>query len=306
MQNVQLDQVIQALQSIGIQPGDGLMIHSAVQFLGRPEGGVGMYLEAIQAIIGPQGTLAVPTFNFTFAKTGQYDPQETPSIGMGAFSEYVRQRPEARRTTHPMQSLAVIGHYAEELARLDTPCAFDPGSTFERMLELDFKLLLLGAEVHAIALVHYSEQRANVPYRYWKDFSGRILRRGARRAPYATGPAPYATGRAPYATGPAPHHTPSSPHAEYPAPTWEEHTYRMFVRDLQIDPFLRFDPIQCLLEERRQWRSAPLNYGKIAACRMADFVAATDNLLAADPWALVANRPQTTDNRPQTTDRRSP
>ena len=32
-----------ALQDLGIQPGDGLLVHSAVQFLGQPEGGVGMY-----------------------------------------------------------------------------------------------------------------------------------------------------------------------------------------------------------------------------------------------------------------------
>ena len=266
MQPVHLNQIIQALQTIGIQANDGLLVHSAVQFLGKPEGGIGIYLEAIQAVIGPQGTLAVPAFNFTFAKSGQYDPQETPSGGMGAFSEYVRQHPQARRTTHPMQSVAVIGRYADELARLDTPSAFDPGSAFERMLELDFKLLLLGAEVHAISMLHYSEQRANVPYRYWKDFSGQICRRGAGAAP-----------------------------------AWETHTYRMFVRHLQIDPYLRLDPIQRMLEERRQWRSTSLNYGTITAFRMADFVAATDELLADDPWALVANRPLLEDEQ-QTTD----
>jgi hypothetical protein len=30
-----------------------------------------------------------------------------------------------------------------------------------------------------------------------------------------------------------------------------------------------------------------LNYGQIAACRLVDFVAAADELLANDPWALV-------------------
>ena len=37
------------------------------------------------------------------------DPASTPSVDMGVFSELVRQQPAALRTTHPMQSLAVLG-----------------------------------------------------------------------------------------------------------------------------------------------------------------------------------------------------
>jgi aminoglycoside 3-N-acetyltransferase len=251
MREVTLQQVMDSLQTMGIRAGDGLLVHSAIQFLGHPVGGTGLYLEAIQHVVSPQGTIAVPTFNFAFARGERYDPQNTPSQGMGVFSEYIRQQPAARRTTHPMQSLAVIGRYTHELARLDTPGAFDDGSAFDRMLQLDFKLLLLGADIQYAAMVHYSEQRANVPYRYWKDFTGEIL----------------------IANG------------------WQTRTYRMFVRDLQIDPYLVLRPIQEVLEARQQWASQPLNYGQIAACRLQDFVAATDHLLAQNPWVLVQNPP---------------
>jgi aminoglycoside 3-N-acetyltransferase len=246
---VSLQQVTACLQAIHIQPGDGLLAHSAIQFLGRPTGGVGMYLQAIQNVIGPQGTIAVPTFNFSFARGERYDPQTTPSQSMGVFSEYVRQQPDARRTTHPTQSLAVLGRYAAELAQLDAPGAFDKDSAFERMLQLDFKLLLLGADIQYTAMVHYSEQRAHVPYRYWKSFIGEIL-------------------------------TPQG---------WQTRTYRMFVRDMSIDPHLVLQPIQELLEQRAQWKAVQFNHGQIAACRLADFVAATDDLLSNDPWALIQN-----------------
>ncbi len=252
MQKITCQQVIEALKTLGILQGDGLLIHSAVQFLGRPVGGVGMYLKAILAVIGPLGTLAVPTFNFGFAQGEPYDPLETPSKDMGAFSEYVRQQPEAKRTLHPMQSMAVIGRYAEDLARRDTPSAFDPGSAFERMLELDFKLLLLGADSQSVSMFHYCEQRAHVPYRYWKDFPGQV-------------------------------HTPEG---------WEPRTYRMFVRDLELKPQMTSTPVEALLRERGQWISLPLHYGQITVCRLADFVAAGDETLAADPWCLVTNRPK--------------
>jgi aminoglycoside N3'-acetyltransferase len=252
MKEVTRDQVISCLQALGVGTGDGLLTHSAVQFLGRPRGGVGMYLEAILSVIGSAGTLVVPTFNFAFARGERYDPTSTPSAGMGAFSEYVRQHPQARRTPHPMQSVAVIGYYAEDLVRRDTLSAFDPGSAFERMLELDFKLLLLGADARAISMFHYCEQRASVPYRYWKEFSGEV------RTPLG----------------------------------WQKRTYRMFVRDLDLNPQLTLDPVVAEMQARGEWRSVSLNYGQVSVCKLKDFVAAADRFLAADPWSLVLNRPQ--------------
>jgi aminoglycoside 3-N-acetyltransferase len=241
-----------ALAAVGVTKGDGLLVHSALQFFGKPEGGLQMYLDALLAAVGPSGTLAVPTFPFTFNRGLDYDPATTPSKDMGIFSEFVRTQPNARRTTHPMQSLAVIGAVAGDLTARDTLSAFDNGSAFERMLELNFKLLLLGADVQAASIVHYSEQRAAVPYRYWKDLSGRIKE----------------------------------------SSQWQTRTYRMFVRDLDLDPQLRLAPIQEALEAKGQWRSVALHYGKIVTCSLADFVAATDALLTADPWALVTNKPE--------------
>lgn len=273
MRKVTQEQVIAALQAVGVQPGDGLMVHSALHFLGQPAGGIGIYYRALCTLLdnppgkslplfsdtqpgGPvpslsSGTFAVPAFNFAFARGEPYDPHSTPSVGMGALSEYVRQLPQAQRTPHPMQSLAVIGCHAADLARRDTPSAFDPGSAFEHMLELDFKLLLLGADIQAVAMLHYCEQRAGVPYRYWKDFNGLV------RTPQGH----------------------------------ESRTYRMFVRDMQVDPKIELYPVQEVLRQRGQWSSQPLNYGLVSLCRLADFVAVVDEFLARDPWSLVTNRP---------------
>ena len=275
MRQVTREQVIAALQAVGVLPGDGLIVHSAIHFLGQPSGGIGIYYRALRAILDDtaeksspptelrqtvttdpplaSGTIAVPTFNFAFARGDTFDPQSTPSIGMGALSEYVRQLPEAQRTPHPMQSLSVVGCHATDLARRDTPSAFDPGSAFERMLELDFKLLLLGADIQAVAMLHYCEQRAGVPYRYWKDFTGQV----------------------------------KTPHG------WETRTYRMYVRDMQIDPKIVLYPVQEVLQQRGLWSSQPLNYGQIALCPLADFVTAIDEFLARDPWSLVTNHPPT-------------
>lgn len=249
-------QLVDALRSLGIRAGDGLLIHSALHFLGSPVDGLATYLQALDEVIGclappMAGTLAVPTFNFAFGEGQPYDPVQTPSKGMGTFSEYIRQHPVARRTAHPMQSLAAIGRHRDDLVDRDTPSAFEPGSAFARMVELDFKLLLLGADIQAASIFHDSEQRLGVPYRFWKDFTGSVT------------------------TGDG----------------LVERTCRMYVRDLDLDPHTELYPLQAALQAAGQWRSVPLNYGVIASCRLVDFVRAADESLLSDPWQLVVNRP---------------
>ena len=255
MLKVNSDQIISALESVGLKKDDGVMVHSALQFLGLPEGGLGIYYDALCAVLGIGegiGTLVMPTFNFGFARGELFDQATTPAEEMGVFPEYVRQQPGVLRSPHPMQSIAALGHHAEDLCNRDTSSAFDPGSTFERMIELDFKLLLLGADVRVTSLVHFPEQRMKVPYRYWKEFTGQVR----------------LIGKLP-----------------------EIRTYRMFARDMTIDPLVNCAPVRELLLERGRWSSVRLNYGKVEACRFRDFVAAEEELLAEDPWALVTNRP---------------
>jgi aminoglycoside 3-N-acetyltransferase len=248
-------QVVEAVQAVGVRRGEGLMVHASTQFLGLPEGGVEMYYNALGEVLGlgeGKGTLVLPAFNFAFARSEPFDQENTPSDQMGALAEYVRLRPEAYRSPHPMHSVTVVGQHARELASIDTSGAFDSGSVFERMVELDFKLLLLGADVYYTTMIHYCERRANVPYRYWKEFTGEV--RLVDQSP-------------------------------------QVRTYRMFVRDMDIDPDVNATPVQLELEHRGQWFSVDLNYGKIACCRFRDFVAVAEDLLAIDPWVLVVNRP---------------
>jgi aminoglycoside N3'-acetyltransferase len=240
----------QVLIRLEIQAGDGLLVHSAIQLLGRPVGGIEIYKKGIQKIIGDQGNLVVPTFTLNFPITRIFDYRNTPSQGMGSFSEYIRQHPDSKRTSHPIQSVSVIGPAADDLTNRDTLSAFESGSVFERMLERDYKLLLLGADIQAAAMVHYCETRACVPYREWKDFPGRIWQKGH----------------------------------------WKSKSYRMYARILEIDPRLKLEPIRLELIRMGVWKENEINYGKIACCRLKDFVKAGDTLLSADPWILIENR----------------
>jgi aminoglycoside N3'-acetyltransferase len=244
------EKVAESLRRVGVGPGDGVLVHAAIQYLGRPVGGVGLYWAAFQDVLGEAGTLVVPTFNFGYARGAPFDRADTPSEKMGVFAEYVRCLPNARRSPHPMQSIAAIGRHAEDLASRDTPSAFDPGSAFERMLDLGFTMVLLGASIQVASIMHYSEQKRQVPYRYWKDFPGTVIEDGSSRAT----------------------------------------VYRMYARDLELDPHTDFEPVQRRLQSEGRWRETRLNYGTVAACSLQDVVDAAEALLREDPWALIGNR----------------
>ncbi len=258
-------QLVSILRGLGLHSGDGVMVHAALQFLGQPEFGPEMYLSVLEDVLelaeAGKGTLVTPALNFGFAHGQPFDQKETPSEGMGILAELVRQHPNARRSPHPIQSIAAFGRYAADIASRDTSSAFDPGSAFERMVELDFKLLLLGADVKFTTMIHYCEQRVGVPYRFWKEFSGKVRLLEADGTP-----------------GP-----------------WQERTYRMYARDLQIDPQVHCGPVQKQLQQQGKWAEARLNFGKVCVCRFRDFVESAEILLRQDPWVLVQNRP---DGRP--------
>lgn len=241
----------EALGAVGVAPGDHLIVHSSLEALGWPEDGVGMYLDSLQAILGPEGTIAVPTFTFSFCRDQVYDGAATPSTDMGVFSELVRQHPDARRTRHPIQSMALLGRHAGTLAALDSPSAYGPGSAWACLPELGFKLLLLGASAHWASFIHHCEERAAVPYRAWKTFSGAVSFEEGHR---------------------------------------ENRDFQMYVRRLEADPELRAEWVRDRLLETGGWLETTLNHGQLATCRLTDYRDAAGAMLRDDPYALLANR----------------
>ncbi len=242
----------ESLVAAGLRRGDVVFVHSALFALG-PIKGVAMneiprrIYDAIRRRLGPKGTIVVPTFNFDFCKGERFDRQQTPSKGMGAFSEYIRCLPDALRSPHPMQSLAAVGALADDLAHRDTPGAFDSGSSFDALIELDALILMLGCGINAVSMVHFAEEKAGVPYRYHKEFS----------APYRDGD------------------------------RIDRRTYRMYVRDLELDPEVRVEPVGRVLRRRGELRRLALGGGAVEACRTRHFASASILLLQRDPRALI-------------------
>ncbi len=103
-------QLEEDLIHLGIKPGDKLLIHSSYKSLGGIEDGAAGFFEAITDLLGPEGTLLLPTLTFRpVYETKFFDVKETPSC-VGYLTEYFRTQVEGVvRSLHPTHSCAVWG-----------------------------------------------------------------------------------------------------------------------------------------------------------------------------------------------------
>ena len=181
-----------ALARLSVVPGDVLMVHSAFdRFLGFRGGPVDV-IRALQEVIGPGGTLMMPTMPFRgtdidYARGDPvFDAQHTVSR-MGLLTEVFRRSPGVVRSIHPTQSVAVWGNRAEAIIagheRADTPCG--RLTPWGKLLECDGKILLAGVPASTMTFCYFIaeelEPRLPVPVltreRYpmrWKDRDGTV------------------------------------------------------------------------------------------------------------------------------------
>ncbi len=173
---------VQALAECGLRPGDTVFCHSNIGFFGLPAGGMNAaniratIIDGFLELLGPKGTLAVPTFTYSFPRGEAFDWQQTPST-CGILTELVRQDPRALRSQDPCYSVAAIGAKARQLTENAPVNSFGPNCFFERLLELDGVICNLNFDA-ASTFIHYVERKLQVPYRYDKLFRGRFIDHG--------------------------------------------------------------------------------------------------------------------------------
>ncbi|NUQ65370.1 MAG: AAC(3) family N-acetyltransferase [Pirellulales bacterium] len=164
------EQLCTAFRAVGLAVGDSVIVHSACSTLDPVEGGAETILDALLAILGPEGNLMLPTFNYTRPLPEPYfDPARTPGR-TGILPETGRRRPGAVRSLHPTHSVTVIGPDAEALTRDHLMVrAFGVGSPIDRLTRRGGKVLLLGVGHTSNSLVHLAEEYAGIPKASWYD-----------------------------------------------------------------------------------------------------------------------------------------
>ena len=161
-------QIVTELRQIGMKEGQVALVHAALRTFGQVQGGADTVVAALLEVLGPQGTLVVPTFTFAHEAVPDpvIDPKTDPSE-MGAISEAVRLRPEARRSITYRHSFAAVGRWAEEVTAVDPALSpFDVRSSYGVMLALNGQVVLLGVTYNSSSTHHFAEWICNVPYRH--------------------------------------------------------------------------------------------------------------------------------------------
>ena len=129
-------------------------------------------IDGIINIIGEEGTLVFPTFNWDFCKGVPFDIKKT-ACKTGSLGKLALKRSDFRRTKHALYSFAVWGKGQDEMCAMTNKSSFGIDSPFTYMTENGFKNLFIDKDLgHSFVYVHYvEEQVGNIPYRYLKDFT---------------------------------------------------------------------------------------------------------------------------------------
>lgn len=169
------------LRALGVQPGDIVMVHTRLSALGWVVGGSGTVVQALLDVLGPTGTLIA----YAGWEDDCYDLAELPeawqaayraelppfdrrtSEGVkenGALPERIRTWPGAVRSRQPEASVVAIGARADWITAdhpWDDP--YGAGSPLAKLVAAGGKVLMLGAPLDTITLLHHAEATARVP-----------------------------------------------------------------------------------------------------------------------------------------------
>ena len=170
---------------LGIAKGDTLFIHSSFKSLGPVEGGAGTVIAALEATVGVEGLILMPTFSLLPSReerVAAWNVGKTPST-VGWLTEFFRQMPDTYRSDHYSHAVAARGKDAKAFVsdhlRLEgyaSPWDYYPwGKTYgthspmSRAYNANAKLLMIGVDyetstyIHLVEVIHWNKRLTDDP-----------------------------------------------------------------------------------------------------------------------------------------------
>lgn len=171
------------LRRLGLRPGTTLLVHTRMSALGWVVGGSDTVVRSLLDALGPEGTLMAyagwqeHVFSpadwpeeqraACAAEPPAFDPATSEAArDNGRIPERIRTWPGAARSVHPEASVVAVGPRAAWLTG-DHPLdeAYGPGTPFARLCEAGGQVLMLGAPLETLTLLHHAEALAHAPGR---------------------------------------------------------------------------------------------------------------------------------------------
>lgn len=187
------------LRTLGLTGGDTVMFHTRMSALGYVAGGPPTVIGALLDVVGADGTLMAscgwndaPPYDLAEwppewqrAVRGEhpaFDPELSEADhNNGRLPEALRHWPGAVRSRHPDAGFVAVGAAAGELMA-DHPWdgPHGPGSPLARLAERGGRVLLLGAPLDTITLLHHAEALAEAPGKRYVRYEQPVLVDGRR------------------------------------------------------------------------------------------------------------------------------
>jgi len=128
-------------------------------------------------------TVVLPTYAFEFPRTHVFDLVRTKAT-TGIIAETFMSHPDVLRMAQPMNSYAVAGPRADELLALSCKTSWGADSAMGWFEDNNTTYVSLGVSVLlSCSYFHFAEEKARVPYRYFKRFLGTLFDDGREVGP---------------------------------------------------------------------------------------------------------------------------
>lgn len=172
--------LIKDFQKIGIENGTNLMVHASLSKIGWVIGGAQTVVSALIDSVGDDGTIVMPSAtpyclhpdNWDDIKIPKnwipkvvehlpvFDINTTPTA-MGTIPETFRNWPKTIRSNHPISSICARGKLAEEITENhNLEISEGENTPYEKVYELNFKILLLGVGFNRCTMLHFAESKS--------------------------------------------------------------------------------------------------------------------------------------------------
>jgi aminoglycoside 3-N-acetyltransferase len=117
--SVTSEEIKSKLQSFGFGCSDKIMVHSSLSSFGKVEGGAEAVIKALMELVGPEGTILMPSFNHGApfeSEQGIFDPKETLCTN-GRIPDTFWRMEGVYRSLNPTHAFSAYGKDAERYTK---------------------------------------------------------------------------------------------------------------------------------------------------------------------------------------------
>ncbi|MBN2643419.1 MAG: AAC(3) family N-acetyltransferase [Victivallales bacterium] len=159
------EEFISQLKAIGIEEGMDVLVHSSMKSIGPVEGGADTVIDALQEVLGEDGTLMMSTVSGNVNKEQPvFHVDHTPGT-VGILSNIFRKRKGAVRSMHPVHSIVAMGPKAKFYTdgHLESNTPWSPDSPYGKIMRNGAKVFFIGTDFECNTCMHALEIEAKVP-----------------------------------------------------------------------------------------------------------------------------------------------